>query len=376
MRLRALLKLFKRGHYSFTLNCIPEVLALFLWVPWNSLLYRISEAKYRRAAEALPLDQPPVFVIGHWRTGTTFLHDLFSVDPNLAYPTTYECFFPHHFLLTENTLPKIMGVLLPKKRPQDDVPVGFERPQEEEFGMMMLGQGTPYITHAWPRFGPADTDYLDFKGLSEAEKKKWADAYMWFYRRLALKHGGKPLVMKTPANAARLKLLTKLFPDARYIYLSRNPLKVFPSTVKLWRALYSVQGLHNPPYLDSWLDDYVLDMFARLTEDYEEDRHLIPPDRLIELRYEDLIKDPLATLRDIYKRLDIGDFASAEAPMQAYLDTQKEHRVSEYEMPLELKRKIVDRLGPYIDRFGYREAVTRELGKSAAAKPVPEPQVS
>jgi hypothetical protein len=376
MRLRALLKLFKRGHYSFTLNCIPDVLALFLWVPWNSVLYRISEAKYRRAAEALPLDQPPVFVIGHWRTGTTFLHDLFSVDPNLAYPTTYECFFPHHFLLTENTLPKIMKVLLPKKRPQDDVPVGFDRPQEEEFGMMMLGEGTPYITHAWPRFGPADTDYLDFKGLSEDDKKNWADAYMWFYRRLALKHGGKPLVMKTPANAARLKLLTKLFPDARYIYLSRNPLKVFPSTVKLWRALYSVQGLHNPPYLDSWLDDYVLDMFARLTEDYEEDRHLIPADRLIELRYEDLIKDPLATLRDIYARLDIGDFASAEAPMQAYLDAQKEHRVSEYEMPPELKRKVVERLGPYIDRFGYREAVTRELAKGAASKPVPEPQPS
>ncbi|HSB58350.1 MAG TPA: hypothetical protein VLD66_01990, partial [Methyloceanibacter sp.] len=100
------------------------------------------------------------------------------------------------------------------------------------------------------------------------------------------------------------------------------------------------------------------------------------PDRLIELRYEDLIKDPLATLRDIYKRLDIGDFASAEAPMQAYLDAQKEHRVSEYEMPLELKRKIVDRLGPYIDRFGYREAVSRELAKGAASKPVPEPQVS
>ena len=51
---------------------------------------------------------------------------------------------------------------------------------------------------------------------------------------------------------------------------------MFPSTVKLWRALYSMQGLHNPPYLDSWLDDYVLDMFARLTEDYEDDRHRDP----------------------------------------------------------------------------------------------------
>jgi len=376
MRFRALMKLFKRGHYNFTLNCIPDVLLLLLWVPVNSVLYRISEAKYRRAAEALPLKQPPVFVIGHWRTGTTFLHDLFSEDPNLAYPTTYECFFPHHFLLTENTLPKVMKVLLPKKRPQDDVPVGFDRPQEEEFGMLMLGEGTPYVTHAWPRFGPADTEYLDFKGVSEAGKKKWADAYMWLYRRLALKHGDKPLVMKTPANAARLKLLTKLFPDARFIYLSRNPLKVFPSTVKLWRALYSTQGLHNPPYLDGWLDDYVLDMFARLTEDYEADRHVIPEGRLIELRYEDLIKAPIATLRDIYARLDIGDFSAAEGPMQACLDAQKEHRVSEYEMPPDLKRKIIDRLGPYIDRFGYREAVTRDLNKVAPSQPVREPQAS
>ena len=81
-------------------------------------------------------------------------------------------------------------------------------------------------------------------------------------------------------------------------------------------------------------------------------------------------------MRDIYARLDIGDFAAAEAPMQAYLDAQKEHRVSEYEMPPELKRKVVDRLAPYIDRFGYREAVTRELAKGVPAKPVPEPQVS
>ena len=357
MRFGTLMKLFKRGRFSFTLNCLPDTILLLLWVPWNTLLYWISEAKYGKRANRLKLDQPPIFVMGHWRTGTTFLHDLLACDPNLAYPTTFECFFPHHFLLTEETLPKVMKVLLPKKRPQDDVPVGFDRPQEEEFGMMMLGQGTPYLTHAWPRLGPADSEYLDFKGVSEADKKTWADAYMWFYRRLVLKHGGKPLVMKSPANAARLKLLTKLFPDARFIYLARNPLKVFPSTVKLWRALYSTQGLHNPPYLEPWLDDYVLDMFQRLTESYEEDRHLIPKDRLVELRYEDLVKDPLATMRDLYARLDIGDFAAAEPPMQAYLDAQQEHRVSEYEMPKALRHRIVERLGPFIDRFGYRDAV-------------------
>lgn len=365
MRFGALMKLFWRGRFGFTLNCIPDTSALFLWVPWNSLLYWISEARHARAARALPLDQPPIFVIGHWRTGTTLLHDLFSVDPNLAYPTTYECFFPHHFLLTEGYLDRAMKVLLPKKRPQDDVPVGFDRPQEEEFGMMMLGEGTPYITCAWPRLGPADTEYLDLKGVPDTEKRKWAGAYMWFYRRLALKHRGKPLVMKTPANAARLRLLTELFPEARYVYLARNPLNVFPSTVKLWRALYSVQGLHNPPYLDPWLDDYVLDMFARLTGDYEEDRHLIPEGRLVELRYEDFVKDPVESMRDIYARLGIGGFAGAEAPMRAFLAERAEHRVSRYDMPAALKRKVAERLKPYIDRYGYREAVDTALGAGA-----------
>ena len=201
-----------------------------------------------------------------------------------------------------------------------------------------------------------------------AQQKQWADAYMWLYRRLVLKHGGKRLVMKTPANAARLKLLTKLFPDARYVYLARNPLDVFPSSVKLWRALYSTQGLHNPPHLDPWLDDYVLDMFARLTEDYEEDRHLIPKGHLVELRYEDFVKDPVSNMRDIYTRLDIGGFDGAEGPMREFLGDRSEHRVSSYQLPEPLKRKVIARLKPYIDRFGYRDAVE--------AKPVARPKAA
>ena len=211
-------------------------------------------------------------------------------------------------------------------------------------------------------------------GVSEADRNKWADAYMWLYRRLALKHG-KPLVMKTPANAARLKLLTELFPDARYVYLARNPLNVFPSTVKLWRALYSVQGLHNPPRLDPWLDDYVLDMFARLTEAYEEDRHLIPKDRLVELRYEDFIKDPVASMREIYQRLEIPNFEQAEAKMREFIAERAEHQVSRYDMPAALKRKIAERLKPFIDRFGSREAIDAALAKPSAA-PVRETEPS
>ncbi len=96
--------------------------------------------------------------------------------------------------------------------------------------------------------------------------------------------------------------------------------------------------MHNPPRLDPWLDDYVLDMYARLTEAYEEDRHLIPENHLVELRYEDFVKDPVATMRDIYAKLGIEGFAQAEGPMREFLDERSEHQVSRYELPKSLKR--------------------------------------
>jgi hypothetical protein len=358
MRFMTLMRLFWRGRFSFTLNCIPDTAALFLWVPWNTPLLWISEALYKRKAESLPLDQPPVFVVGHWRSGTTLMHDLFSEDPNLAYPTTYECFFPHHFLLTEGTLDPLFSVLLPKHRPQDDVPVGFDRPQEEEFAMLIV-----------------DTDYVDFKGLPEKEVNRWAKAYMWFYRRLMLKHK-KPLVMKTPPNAARLKVLTKLFPDARWVFIARNPLKVFPSTIKLWRALYSAQGLHNPPYIDGWLDDYVLDVYERFTTAYERDRHLVPEENLVEIRYEDFVKDPLESMRDLYAQLRIGEFDEAEGRMRAFLDDRSDHKVSSYKMPKALTKRIADRLKPFIDRFGYSEAVDAALAEPHTDKRAPQKAAS
>ncbi|MEG6509261.1 sulfotransferase [Methyloligella sp. 2.7D] len=372
MRFGTLMKLFARGRFDFTSNCIPDVLTLILWCPINTPLYLLSELIYRRRIKQVKLDQPPVFVIGHWRTGTTFLHDLLASDPNTAYPTTYECFFPHHFLITERILSRIMKVLLPKKRPQDDVPVGFDRPQEEEFGVIMLGEGSPLITMAWPRHGPADTEYLDFEGVPAEKRERWFDHYMWFYRRLMVKHN-KPLIMKSPANSARVRYLVERFPEARFIYITRNPLHVFPSTVKLWRALYSTQGLHNPPYVSGWLDDYVLDMMQRLTERFEADKHLIPEEKLVEIRYEDLVKDPIGRLRETYEKLDIGDFSAAEPKMQAYLDSRSEHKTSEYELPADIKARIVERMKPLMDRYGYSaEEASKDKAQDAPAQAASE----
>jgi hypothetical protein len=75
------------------------------------------------------LAQPPLFVLGHWRTGTTLLHELLALDTRHTCPTTYECFAPSHFLITEGAAIKLFGFLLPSRRPMDNMPIGWTLPQ-------------------------------------------------------------------------------------------------------------------------------------------------------------------------------------------------------------------------------------------------------
>jgi len=351
MRFGAWVRLLRRGRFDVTLNCLPNIATVTIWTPVNSGLYWISEALYGRRADRFEAP-PPVFILGHWRTGTTLLHDLMSCDPGLAAPTTYECFFPNHFLLTERAIARAFNVFLPKKRPQDDVPVAMDRPQEEEFALSILGLGTPYNTLAFPRHGPVDEAYLDLEGLSDAERGRWANGYLWLYRRLALKHKRR-LLLKSPPNTARIKLLLELFPEARFIHIARDPRAVVPSTIKLWRALYSTQGLHNPPRLDPWLETHVIETFARMARAYEEGRKLVPEGRFAELRMEDLLKDPLGQVEGVYRRLGLEGFAAARPAFEAFLAARGIHAAGAYELAPELEERIATLLAPYRARFGY-----------------------
>lgn len=349
-------KLLARGRFDITLNCVPNILTVTVWAPFNSLFYVVSEFLYGVRANRHKIEQEPIFVLGHWRSGTTFLHDLLACDPDHGYPTTYQCFFPTHFLLTGGAVRKWFNVFLPKRRPMDNVPVGVDRPQEDEFAFANLGMGTHYVTLAWPRHGPQDMAYLDLVTLSERDRNEWERGFLWFVRRLSLKQK-KRLVMKSPAHTARIKTLLKLFPNARFVHISRNPLAIYPSTVKLWKALDSVQGLHNPANDDPWMEEFVFTVFDTVFERYEEDRQLIPKGQLTEVRYEDLAENPEAILKDVYRQLKLGDFARVKGAVDAYLSGQGAYTPNVFELSDELKEKIVQRWAGYIDRFGYRDEI-------------------
>ncbi|MDA7948905.1 MAG: sulfotransferase [Hyphomicrobiaceae bacterium] len=349
-------RLLARGRFDVTLNCLPNILTVTIWAPFNSLFYIVSELIYGVQANRHKIEDAPVFVLGHWRSGTTYLHDLLACDPEHGYPTTYQCFFPNHFLLTGGAVRKWFNVFLPKRRPMDNVAVGVDRPQEDEFAFANLGMGTHYVTLAWPRHGPQDMAYLDLVTLSDQEREAWEREFLWFIKRLSLKQK-KRLVMKSPAHTARIRTLLKLFPDAKFIHISRNPLAIYPSTVKLWKALDSVQGLHNPANDDPWMEEFVFSVFDTVFKRYEEDKDLIPEGHLVEIRYEDLAEKPEDILKSIYEDLSLGDYARVEGAVKAYLSEKGVYTPNVFELPDKLRAKITKRWAGYIKRFGYETEV-------------------
>ena len=84
---------------------------------FNSLASGVERAIFERKANSFRLKRQPLFLIGHWRSGTTFLHELLAQDDQFYAPTTYQCMQPHHFLFTESWVKPVFSVLIPQSTP-------------------------------------------------------------------------------------------------------------------------------------------------------------------------------------------------------------------------------------------------------------------
>ncbi|TWU00300.1 Sulfotransferase domain protein [Botrimarina colliarenosi] len=311
-----------------------------------------TDLLYGRRLRLAKPSQPPLFVLGHWRSGTTLLHELLIRDPRHVYPTTFECFAPYHFLLSERYITPLIGWLLPKKRPMDNVATGWDRPQEDEFALCSLGLPTPYRSWAFPQNGPVCGEWLTLDNVSPDDRRRWGESLRRFVGTLSLKRPGR-VILKSPPHTARIKTILEHFPDARFVHISRDPMKLFPSTVRLWKSLSDVQSLQGYRAEYDWIEEEVFSNLTRMYEAYDRDRSLIPEGRLVEMSYEDLVADPKASLRAVYEQLDLGSFDNAEAGVDAYLAEEKDYKTNRFEMPAEVRERIAERWGAYAERWGY-----------------------
>lgn len=346
----AWMRLLIRGHFAVQFSYLYIAIVVTFVSLMHSVLRLMQEVIYGRHVRDTKIDQAPIFIIGHWRTGTTLLHELLIQDERFGYPNTYQCMEPNHFLLTEKLFTKIFRWVTPSHRPMDNMAAGFERPQEDEFALCMLGQPSPYLMIAFPNSPPICQEFLDLEGVPPRQLESWKRAFLRFLKQLTLK-SPKRLVLKSPPHTARIKVLHEMFPEARFIHIVRDPHVVFPSTVNLWKSLSRTHGLQTPKNLG--IEEYVFETFNRMYARLEEGKKLVPATHFYELRYEELVRDPLGEIEKIYEQLHLEDFAAMKPRLEKYLETIKGYETNRYQITPELRERIDARWGEVMRRYGY-----------------------
>jgi hypothetical protein len=347
----AWLRLICRNSLAVSLSHLYLAIIITLISMINTALRLVQEALFGDHPERTPLTGPPIFIIGHWRTGTTLLHELLILDPRHGSPTTYQCLAPNHFLLTERLFKRLLWWMMPSRRPMDNMPMGWDRPQEDEFALCMLGQPSPYLTIAFPNHPPQDQEAFDLAGLKPRVRGRWLAAFQKFLHHVSFR-ARRRLVLKSPTHTCRIRHLLELFPDARFLHIVRDPYVLFPSTVNLWKSLYEAQGLQKPTF--AGLEEYVFSTFVHLYEKLEEGKRLVPEGQFHELRYEDLIRDPEGEMRRLYDRLGLGGFEEVLPRLREYLAANAEYQTNRYRaLPPEVRTEIMRRWGKVIQRYGY-----------------------
>jgi len=314
----------------------------------SSVLGVAQEIRYGRAIRRTKLREAPVFILGHWRCGTTFLFDLLTRDRRFSYPDTYECFFPGHFLVSREFVTRRLP--LGGDRGVDHVALGWGQPREDEFALCALGQPSPYLTAAFPNRPPQYPEFLDLRGLAERDRHAWERAYRGFLQALTYRKR-KRLLLKCPPHTARVRTLARLFPDARFIHIVRDPFAVIPSTIRLWRTVFDSLGLQQPKY--AGLEQYVFANFRTLYDRLEQDRPRLARSRYHELRYEELVADPLREVQAIYDALDLGEFASLRPSLQEYLAGLRDYQPNQHQVSPELRAGILQHCAEMMQRYSY-----------------------
>lgn len=370
-RLRDWWRLLIDNRFRLSPRYLPRALAITLMTMANSGMNRRERRLEARAAVERVEVEDPLFVLGHWRSGTTHLQYLLSQDPSWATPSTYDVTFPNTCLGFEATHGKLIAPLVPARRPQDNMALSLAAPNEDEIALAALGLPTPYLSLAFPHREPHYERFLTLEDATPEERRAFKVGFDRYLRKLTCKYR-RPLLLKSPPHTARIAMLLEMYPTARFVHIVRNPVDVFRSTRHLYRTWYDCFGAlqtrrpKDPERRESLLEDRVIRTYEALYEAFLDQVGEIPGDRFHALRFEDLERDPLGELDALYRALSLPGFP--EARFRRYLDGLGGYRKNAYR-PLRpaLHRRLGRRWGRFFRAFGYAS------GSAPADPPRPSP---
>ena len=311
---------------------------------------------------------PPVFILGHWRSGTTHLYNTMSRDAGFAHVPPIPVGLPWDMFGIARALRPMLERALPEHRWIDRIPVTPTSPQEDEVAIASMTDLSFYHGIYFPRRLDALIDRgLFFDGCSDGETARWERRFTYFLRKLSLAQGGRPLLIKNPVYTCRVARLRRLFPQARFIHIHRHPLEVFMSMRNFYARLLEVLALQDlPEGLD--IDATILRVYDRMMTRFVRESRELPEGTLVELPYAELDRDPLGAVAFIYESLRLDGFDAAAPAFAAYLDSVRNFPKNAFRADPATRALVERHWGGWIERWGHG-ALAGSVAPVASAAP-------
>ncbi len=321
-----------------------------LWISTLTIAYAplrfLEQVKFGKKIRNTEIKHPPIFIIGHWRSGTSYLHRLIAQDKNLGYASAIQISFNSEFYLTTDRFIKaLVGDQLYSE--------AAAAPLEDEYAILHASPYSYYLGLYFPRRTyDLFKKFVLFERVDKQTRKRWKQVYLRILKKLTFSSNGKRLVLKNPMNTGRINLLLEMFPDAKFIHIYRNPYSVYCSLRRLHTSKAHTNFMQS--FSDEEREDVIISMYRELMQSYLIQKEAIPSGNLVELKYEYFVNNQMEELERIYEELGLPAFSQAKEAFKTLVDNEKKiDRSRGYE----LSEKNIERIRQHwqfaFDEWGY-----------------------
>lgn len=297
------------------------------------------------------IHEAPLYIQGFARSGTTHLLNLLAQDLQFATVSTFQAMAAPMFLTGRGWLERLIASRIPATRPMDNMAVSLGLPQEEDVALANSSHHSPAHLLSFPRRSRDFLKKYSTMRLTADEMSQWESAYLDVLRKATFAEGGKRLLLKSPANLGRTAVLRRLFPNAKFVHIIRNPYVVYQSMSHMYKTMLSICQLDDAD--PDAVAAAIRDSYVWMMTQYMMDRKSVPEGHLAEVRYEDLERDPLTELARIYSELDLRGWEKAKERIASYLTTVAGYRKNTYAIDSTTIDVVNREWGFAIEEWGY-----------------------
>jgi len=329
----------------------------------GTLLYPFSlidHFLYHERIKNHQLSEDPIFILGYYRSGTTFLQRVLALNSDWAninqlHTAIPECSisFSRFFM----TIFQFFSKLLKSKNEFHKTEWDWNLVGEEDVGLTCLAsEATCYWSFMFPSKAEEYFDRFSyFKDENQKDINFWKDEYTHIVKRFSFMFKGQQMLLKSPPNVAKIKELIELYPKAKFIFIYRNPYQVLKSVRRLW-AINGKMNFQNNPSPEV-IDQLTIKDFSSSIDRYYKYKSLVSPSNIFEIKYEDFMSDPKSILENLWSTFNLKN-SNIISSMVEYIKKHDGEGVTQHKFDhkdFELAEKDLHK---YIDLWGYQRPKT------------------